>query len=141
MINGMITGLVGITPAAGYVDGYGALAIGVVCGGVAWVSLNKLGNLSFMKRVDDTFGVIHTHGVAGLFGGLMVGIVANPAMIEYYSNDKKTSDVSASGLLYGGGITQLSHQFIAARRDHRVRRGRDVRRAQADRTDRSAARE
>ena len=29
-VNGMITGLVGITPAAGYVNGYGAIVIGVV---------------------------------------------------------------------------------------------------------------
>jgi Amt family ammonium transporter len=114
MINGMITGLVGITPAAGYVDGYGAAAIGIVCGGGAWLSLNRLGNLSFMKKVDDTFGVIHTHGVAGLLGGLMVGIVANPLMVEYLSTDKKTSDVTASGLLYGGGFAQLSHQALAA---------------------------
>jgi Amt family ammonium transporter len=114
MINGMITGLVGITPAAGYVDGYGAIAIGIVCSVVAWFSLNKLGNLAFMKRVDDTFGVVHTHGVAGLFGGLMVGIVGNGDMIEYLSTDKKTSAVSVTGLAYGGGLTQLSHQAIAA---------------------------
>ncbi len=114
MINGMITGLVGITPAAGYVDGYGAIAIGIVCGGVAWLSLNILGNMNFMKRVDDTFGVIHTHGVAGLFGGLMVGIVGNPAMIEYLSTDKKTSDVSVGGVLYGAGLAQLGHQAVAA---------------------------
>jgi Amt family ammonium transporter len=114
MINGMITGLVGITPAAGYVDGFGAIAIGVVCGGGAWLSLNRLGNLPFMKKVDDTFGVIHTHGVAGLLGGLMVGIVGNPAMIEYLSTDKKTPDVSIGGLFYGQGFTQLGHQALAA---------------------------
>jgi Amt family ammonium transporter len=114
MINGMITGLVGITPAAGYVDGWGAIAIGLVCGGISWLSLNKLGEMPFMKRVDDTFGVVHTHGVAGLLGGLMVGIVANPDVIEYLSNDKKTPAVSAQGLLYGGGFTQLGHQAIAA---------------------------
>jgi Amt family ammonium transporter len=101
MINGMITGLVGITPAAGYVDGYGATAIGIVCGGVAWLSLNKL-------------GVIHTHGVAGLFGGLMVGVVGNPAMVEYLSTDKKTSDVSVGGFAYGAGFAQLGHQAVAA---------------------------
>jgi Amt family ammonium transporter len=118
MINGMITGLVGITPAAGYVDGYGALAIGIVCGGISWLSLNKLGNLNFMKKVDDTFGVIHTHGVAGLLGGLMVGIVGNPAMVEYYSTVTKgknpVSDVSAGGLAYGQGFAQLGHQALAA---------------------------
>jgi len=114
MINGMIVGLVAITPGAGYVDGLGAILIGVICGVIAWLSLNKLGNLGFMKRVDDTFGVIHTHGVAGLFGGLMVGIFGNPAMVEYYTTDKKGSDISASGLAYGGGFTQLAHQGIAA---------------------------
>ncbi len=114
MINGMITGLVGITPAAGYVDGYGAIAIGVVCSVIAWFSLNKLGNMTFMKKVDDTFGVVHTHGVAGLCGGLMVGLVGNPDMIEYFSSDKKTSAVSVGGLFYGQGPVQLEHQAIAA---------------------------
>ena len=67
-----------------------------------------------MKRVDDTFGVVHTHGVAGLFGGLCVGIFGNPAMVEYFTTDKKGSDVAASGLLYGGGLTQFIHQLLAA---------------------------
>jgi Amt family ammonium transporter len=114
MINGMITGLVGITPAAGYVDGKGALAIGIVCGGLSWLSLNRLGSLGFMKRVDDTFGVIHTHGVAGLLGGLMVGVVGNPAMLEYLSTDKKTPPVSIGGFMYGQGFAQLGHQALAA---------------------------
>jgi len=116
MINGMITGLVGITPAAGYVDGWGAVAIGLGAGIIAWLSLNKLGQLPILKRVDDTLGVLHTHGVAGLIGGLMVGLVANPNMIEYLSTDKtgKVSAVSVSGLFYGGGFAQLSHQAVAA---------------------------
>ena len=117
MINGMITGLVAITPAAGYVDGYGAIAIGFVASTIAWFSLNKLGNMAFMKRVDDTFGVVHTHGVAGLVGGLMVGIVGNPAMIVYPSTDKtkKIADVTVGGWFYNGhDFTQLGHQAIAA---------------------------
>jgi len=114
MINGMITGLVAITPAAGYVDGYGAMAIGFVASTIAWVSLNKVGQMAFLKRVDDTFGVLHTHGVAGLVGGLMVGIMANPAMIMYPSSDKKSPDFSVSGLLYGGGFHQLQMQALAA---------------------------
>jgi len=114
MINGMITGLVAITPAAGYVDGYGAMAIGLVASSIAWVSLNKVGQMAFLKKVDDTFGVLHTHGVAGLIGGLMVGLVANPAMIMYPSTDKKTPDFSVTGLFYGGGITQLKWQALAA---------------------------
>jgi len=114
MINGMITGLVAITPAAGFVDGFGAIAIGVVASVLAWLSLNRLAHVGFFKKVDDTLGVVHTHGVAGLVGGLMVGIVANPQMIEYFSSKKGTTDVSASGLLYGGGTTLLVSQIEAA---------------------------
>ena len=113
MINGMIAGLVGITPAAGYVDGFGAVAIGVVCGIIPWLSITYLSKAPFMKKVDDTLGVIHTHGVAGFCGGMMVGLVANPAMIEYLSTDKKTSAVSIGGAFYGNPA-QLLPQFYAA---------------------------
>jgi Amt family ammonium transporter len=118
MINGMITGLVGITPAAGYVDGYGAIAIGIFAAAIPWFTLNRLGQIGIMKKVDDTLGVLHTHGVAGLIGGLMVGLVGNPAMIEYYSTattgKNPTPDVSVGGLFYGQGFAQLQHQALAA---------------------------
>ncbi len=116
MINGLITGLVGITPGAGYVDGWGAMFVGVVASVIAWISLNRIGQMAFIKRVDDTLGVLHTHGVAGLIGGLSVGLVANPNMIEYLSNDKsgKVSAVSVGGWFYGAGPMQLVHQAEAA---------------------------
>jgi Amt family ammonium transporter len=108
----MIVGLVAITPAAGYVDGFGAIATAVLSSVIAWLSLNKLGQTALFQKVDDTFGVLHTHGVAGLMGGLSVGLFANPNMIEYLSNDKKTSPVSGTGLFYGNP-KMLWIQFIA----------------------------
>ncbi len=120
MINGMIVGLVAITPGAGFCDGFGAGITGLVVGAIAWFSLNKIGTTALLQKVDDTFGVLHTHGVAGLFGGLMVGIVGNPAMIEYYATDagKKlktpATDFSISGAMYGGGFHQLALQAEAA---------------------------
>lgn len=42
-INGMITGLVGITPAAGVVAGWGAIIIGVCTGIIPWISMNIAG--------------------------------------------------------------------------------------------------
>jgi Amt family ammonium transporter len=120
MINGMIVGLVAITPGAGFCDGFGAGITGIVVGLIAWFSLNKIGTTALLQKVDDTFGVLHTHGVAGLFGGLMVGIVGNPAMIEFYATDagKKlktpASDFSITGLAYGGGFHQLILQAEAA---------------------------
>ena len=49
-----------------------------------------------------------------IVGGLMVGLVANPHMVAYFSTDKKTPPVSVAGLLYGGGWAQVKAQAIAA---------------------------
>ena len=113
MINGMITGLVAITPAAGYVDGYGAMAVGFFGALIPWFTFNKLGHMGFLKKVDDTLGVLHTHGIAGAVGGLMVGLVANPNMLEYLSSDKKTPAVSVEGLFAHGNPHQLIVQAEA----------------------------
>jgi len=123
MINGMIVGLVAITPAAGFVNGFGAMWIGLVAGVIAWFSLNKLGNTALLQRVDDTFGVLHTHGVAGLVGGLMVGIIADPNMFEFYSAPGNVNPkwdptaapaFSVEGLLAHGNPHQLILQAEAA---------------------------
>src|SRR5580692_2537986 len=112
-VNGMIAGLVGITPCAGYVDGWGAIIVGVCAGIIPWLSMNKFQKLGFMQKVDDTLGVFSTHGVAGLCGGLMVGIVANPAMLQYIGTDKDAPGVNITGWLYGNP-TQLLLQAEAA---------------------------
>jgi len=106
-VNGMIAGLVGITPAAGYVDGYGALIIGICAGIIPWLSMNKLQKTRFMMKVDDTLSVFSTHGVAGLMGGVLVGILANPAVLEYIGTDKDAPGVNVTGWLYGN-----AHQVL-----------------------------
>ena len=113
-VNGMIAGLVAITPSAGFVDGWGALGIGVIAGIIPWISMNWFQKLNFMKKVDDTLSVFSTHGVAGLTGGLLVGVFANPAMLEYVGTGKDAPGVSVSGLLYGGGGHQLLLQLEGA---------------------------
>jgi Amt family ammonium transporter len=113
-VNGMIAGLVAITPGAGFVDGWGAIIIGVVAGIIPWLSMNKLQKTRFMMKVDDTLSVLSTHGVAGLLGGLMVGIVANPDVLEYIGTDKEAPGVSVTGLLYGDNGHQLLMQIYGA---------------------------
>ena len=72
-VNGMIVGLVAITPAAGYVNGWGAIALGIIASTIVYFALNYMSRLRPFRNVDDTLGVIYTHGVAGLAGGLLVG--------------------------------------------------------------------
>jgi Amt family ammonium transporter len=79
-VNGMIVGLVAITPAAGFVNGYGAMAIGAIASVVVYVAYNYLALVRPFRRVDDTLGVIYTHGFAGLLGGLLTGVLADSAM-------------------------------------------------------------
>jgi ammonium transporter, Amt family len=100
-VNGMIAGLVAITPGAGYVDGLGAIAIGVCAGIIPWLAMNKLQKTTFMMKVDDTLSVFSTHGVAGLMGGLLVGVLANPDMLMYIGTDKEAPGVNVTGWLYG----------------------------------------
>ena len=100
-VNGMIAGLVAITPAAGYVDGWGAIVIGVAAGIIPWASMNVLQKSALMMRVDDTLSVFSTHGIAGLTGGLLVGILGNPAMLQYIGTEKEAPGVNVIGWLYG----------------------------------------
>jgi ammonium transporter, Amt family len=106
-VNGMIAGLVAITPAAGYVDGWGAIIIGICAGIIPWFAMNKLQKTKLMMKVDDTLSVFSTHGCAGLMGGLLTGILANPKMLEYIGTGKDAPGVSVTGWAYGN-----FHQFV-----------------------------
>ena len=99
-VNGMIVGLVGITPAAGYVNGLGAIVIGLAGSAIVWVAWNYLSKVPPFSKVDDALGVVYTHGIAGLAGGLLVGLLADPHMIVYVGLGKSPS-ISAAGLFYG----------------------------------------
>ncbi|QJY51117.1 ammonium transporter [Pseudonocardia broussonetiae] len=94
-----IAGLVGITPACGYVDTFGALAIGLLAGVVCQLAIR----LKYRLGYDDSLDVVAIHGVGGLLGMLMLGFVATSAVNE----------AGADGLLYGGGPAQLGKQVVA----------------------------
>jgi Amt family ammonium transporter len=100
-VNGMICGLVGITPAAGYVNGVGAIVIGLVTSAFVWVLFGYLPRKVWpFNKVDDALGVVYTHGFAGLLGGLLVGLLADPKMIVYVGLGKNP-DVTTAGAFYG----------------------------------------
>ena len=116
-INGMICGLVGITPSAGFVSGVGAIAVGVVASAVVWVAWNYLPKIKPFSKVDDTLGVVYTHGFAGLVGGLMIGLVADPSQTVYGVSGKDYSgegSFSVGGWFYTHSFHQLWEQFLTA---------------------------
>jgi Amt family ammonium transporter len=98
--SGAVAGLVAITPAAGYVAPLGAIAIGLIAGAVCALAVA----LKFRFGFDDSLDVVGVHLVGGLVGTLLIGFFGTTSV----------NSLSADGLFYGGGLTQLGKQAIAA---------------------------
>jgi len=94
---GAVAGLVGITPAAGYVGPAAAIIIGVGAGVVCPLALE------FVKDrlgIDDALDVFAVHGVGGIWGALATGLFADASI------------GGTDGLFFGNPV-QLWHQAVA----------------------------
>lgn len=79
---GAVGGLVAITPAAGFVDVSGALIIGIVVSLVCFVMV------AFVKPklgYDDSLDAFGVHGIGGILGAILTGLLATPAVQSTYS--------------------------------------------------------
>ncbi len=98
-INGLLAGLVAITPACAYVSVTSSLIIGAVSG-----ILVVLAVMFFDRRkLDDPVGALSVHLVHGVLGTLSVGI---------FAQDGIGGVKSLNGLLYGGGFELLGNQAL-----------------------------
>ena len=97
-LNGALAGLVAVTAPCAVISGPSALVIGAVAGVLVVVSILTVENMG----VDDPVGAFSVHGVNGIWGLIAVGLFA----------DGTYGDIT--GLFYGGGTAQLSHQLIGA---------------------------
>jgi Amt family ammonium transporter len=75
--SGAVSGLVAITPAAGFVGVIGALAIGLAAGVICLWGVNGLKKL---LGADDSLDVFGVHGVGGILGALLTGVFAAPSL-------------------------------------------------------------
>ncbi|KAJ8624482.1 hypothetical protein MRB53_033012 [Persea americana] len=111
-IQGMITGLVCITPAAGLVQGWAALIMGMASGSIPWYTMMSLQKKSrLLQKVDDTLGILHTHAVAGTLGGALTGLFAHPTLCSMF-----LPVTNSKGAFYGksGGVQFLKQLAGAA---------------------------
>jgi Amt family ammonium transporter len=76
-ISGAIAGLVGVTPAAGFVGPMGAIAIGLIAGLVCmWFVISVKPRMG----IDDSLDVFGIHGVGGIVGAILTGVFAAPSL-------------------------------------------------------------
>jgi Amt family ammonium transporter len=98
--NGVIAGLVGITPAAGYVNVWMAAVIGLLTGIVCALcqDVNK------WLHIDEGLDVFRLHGIGGMVGSFLTGIFATSTI------SLLDGVTSAPGAYDGNGI-QVGKQF------------------------------
>ncbi len=97
LASGAVAGLVCITPAAGFVNVGGAMIIGFFAGTIPYFMV------AFVKLrfgYDDALDAFGIHGIGGIIGALLTGVLADPAI-----------NIAGRGLLFGNPA-QLKIQLI-----------------------------
>ncbi|HJW40552.1 MAG TPA: ammonium transporter [Rhizomicrobium sp.] len=100
MISGAVAGLVAITPASGFVDGFGGLVIGVSAGVVCYFASVYVKKWLGYDDALDTWGV---HGVGGALGAMLTGAFAKKAI--------NAAGAPNGGWLFDGNGHQMLIQF------------------------------
>jgi Amt family ammonium transporter len=98
LASGLVAGLVGITPAAGFVAPWAAIAIGLAAGFACYGGVLLKDKLGY----DDALDAFGVHGVGGLVGALLTGVFA----------EKVLNEAGADGLL-AGNAAQVGTQAVA----------------------------
>lgn len=93
----IVVGLVAITPAAGFVSPFSAIALGAIAAVPSYVALLYRAR----TRLDDSLDVVAAHGVGGVTGALLTGVFA-----------QKSWNQTVDGALFGN-VAQLWPQFAA----------------------------
>ena len=101
-ISGAVAGLVGITPAAGFVTPIAALWIGLIVGVFCFFMVFVVKSIFGYDDSLDAFGV---HGAGGTMGAILTGLFARSAINPIFGAGKPT------GLLEGNAH-QLVNQFV-----------------------------
>ncbi len=99
--SGAVAGLVAITPACGFINPGGSIILGFVAGGVCAFAVGLKWKLGF----DDSLDVVGVHLVGGIMGTLLIGLFGTPT---------GGNPTAQKGLFYGGGLTLLGRQVVAA---------------------------
>ncbi|EAH5055161.1 ammonium transporter [Campylobacter coli] len=105
-LSGLVAGLVGITPACGYVDIYASLVIGTLSSVFCYFGLSFI---KYKLKWDDSLDAFSLHGIGGIWGGIATGLFAsakvNPNVIA--------QNALGEGFFISGSLELLKEQIFA----------------------------
>ena len=105
-VNGILMGLIVITPLAGFVSVGSAMILGVLCGPLFIYSELLIGRL---KWLTDPVGLFPGHLMGGVFGVLMIAFFAQTQFAA-----PSGAPALPNGLIFGGGTAALKQLGIEA---------------------------
>ena len=108
IVTGMVAGLGTITLASGSVGPAGAVVIGLTAGVICYFATVTLKN---RLNIDDSLDVFPVHGVGGMLGLFMAGIVCSPAL-GIFSGNGFSDGVSTIGGQLGIQLTGIAATFL-----------------------------
>ncbi|UJR34854.1 hypothetical protein I4U23_027634 [Adineta vaga] len=79
VLNGVIAGLAGITPASGYIDPQYGAVLGVILGITSYSSIFLI---KHKLRIDDALDVSSVHGITGVVGSIAIGFFGQKSFNE-----------------------------------------------------------
>ena len=109
-LTGAIAGLIGVTPASGYVGIDGALIIGAVTGVVCFFAVV---HFKAKTGIDDSLDVFALHGVGGLVGTLMTPVMATAAVAPITATVWTNALGALTVMAYAGGATWVILKLIS----------------------------
>jgi Amt family ammonium transporter len=77
LASGAVAGLVAITPASGFVNPTGALIVGAAAGAGCYIGAIWIKKIF---KYDDSLDAFGVHGIGGIIGALLTGVLADPAI-------------------------------------------------------------
>lgn len=89
---GLVAGLVGITPGAGFVPLWAALLIGLLVSPTCYFGITLVKKVI---KIDDALDAFGCHGIGGIFGGIMTGLFHDGSIDGWGAAD---------GLFFGGDL-------------------------------------
>ena len=98
VINGAISGLAGVTPAAGFITAQSSFLLGIALGFASYYGILLIKE---RLKIDDALDVSSVHGITGIVGSVAIGLIATTVI----------NPAGPDGLLYGNSI-QLAIQAL-----------------------------